>query len=111
MIYDDDFSFIYKMLSCHSLILCVLLASGGLKETLELQISKESRMDPKKSGEERLKVKWRVGLGILSVYTCGGEYQRLQNVRKGDDALNAGIIIHDYQSVHLSFDDPVHNSL
>lgn len=56
------------------------------------------------SGEEwrgRRKVKWRVDLGILCVYTCGGENQRLQDIRKRDDALDAGVIIHHYQPVHL----------
>lgn len=64
-------------------------------------MSKERRLGPGKSGEEKRKVKWRVGLGILCVYTCGGEYQRLQDVRQGDDALDAGVIVHHYQPVHL----------
>lgn len=38
---------------------------------------------------------------VLGVYTCGAEYQGLQDVRQGDDALDAGALVHHHQTMDL----------
>lgn len=43
-----------------------------------------------------------LGLAMLSIYTCRAEHQSLEDVRQGDDALDAGALIHHHQPMHLA---------
>lgn len=39
---------------------------------------------------------------MLSIYTCRAEHQGLEDVRQGDDALDAGALVHHHQPMHLA---------
>ena len=38
---------------------------------------------------------------LLGVNTCGTEHQGLQDVRQGDDPLNARVLVHHHQTMDL----------
>ncbi len=43
-----------------------------------------------------------LGLAMLSIYTCRAEHQGLEDVRQGDNALDAGALVHHHQPMYLA---------